>query len=316
MAAGGGMSMAKIPGLSLSEGMLRGLFYISRYRFLTIHQFAKIANYSNYHAGEMLRRLESNQAVGFFGFTSIPGQGKTPKVYYLRRRGWEYLATESDYTIEEIGPFIEVSQELTWTPQMYHRLRLLDLFIALECEVLARPYLKLVTVLLEYRRLPKSYLRETGDYVSDDFTPENRIVPDGAFILENQESGRRGLFLVEMDMGTERVKAVGSADKRATIIAKFEQYDRYLTSGRFAATYKAYGEFRSLTVLFVTIGPERVENIRKEARRLNARLHQYYRLTTFSVAITDFLGSIWKSRDGSDTVPYPLIQIREGPGRP
>jgi hypothetical protein len=223
--------MPKPPGLSLTPNILRGLFFISRYRFLTIAQFAKIARYSNYHAGEMLRRLESRGAVGYFGFSSIPGMGKTPKVYYLRKHGWEYLLTEGEYTLEEVGAFVEVSQELTWTPQMYHRLALLDLFMELETEVAARPHLLLVKTLVEYRRVKGTYIRETSDYVSDVSAPENRIVPDGAFILENQETGRRGLFFLEMDMGTERVTAPKSLDKRATIRGKFEQYDRYLVSG-------------------------------------------------------------------------------------
>ena len=115
-----------------------------------------------------------------------------------------------------------------------------------------------------------------------------------------------------MDMGSERVKAVSSADRRATIMGKFAQYDRYLTSGRFAASYKAYGQFRALTILFVTFGEERVENIRKESRGLNEQLHQYYRLTTFEPAITNFLGFIWKSRDPRDTVSHALIAQREG----
>src|SRR5690242_7259525 len=125
--------MPKLPGLTLTEATLRGLFLIARYRFLTISQFAKITTYSNYHAGEILRKLESRNAVGFFGYSTIPGLGRTPKVYYLRKRGWEYLLTEGEYTLQDVGAFVEVSQDLTWAPQMYHRLALLDLFIELEC---------------------------------------------------------------------------------------------------------------------------------------------------------------------------------------
>jgi len=77
----------------------------------------------------------------------------------------------------------------------------------LETEVSARPHLLLVKTLVEYRRVKGTYIRGTSDYVSDAFAPENRIVPDGAFILENQESSRRGLFFIEMDMGTERITA-------------------------------------------------------------------------------------------------------------
>jgi hypothetical protein len=115
-----------------------------------------------------------------------------------------------------------------------------------------------------------------------------------------------------MDMGTERVTAPKSIDKRATIKGKFEQYDCYLTSGRFAATYKEYGEFRSFTLLFVTYGEERIENIRRASTTLPDRLHGYYRLATFDSAITNFLSDIWLSRSPVDNLRYALVQQRGG----
>jgi hypothetical protein len=190
---------------------------------------------------------------------------------------------------------------------MYHRLRLLDLFIALETQVRELPHLSLVRTFLEYRRLKWTHQRETTDYVSEPFSSETRIVPDGAFILENAETGRRALFLVEMDMGTERIAARSSADRRATVRLKFEQYDRYLSGGRFAQMYAAYGQFRSFTLLFVTYGSERIENIRQAMADLPARLHPYYRLTTYEQGVADFLGLVWKSRDAADTLRYALI---------
>jgi len=194
---------------------------------------------------------------------------------------------------------------------MYHRLRLLDLFVALEVEVRQRPQLALIQTLIEYRRLRGTYVRETTDFVAGTDTPENRIIPDGAFVLENTETGRRGLFFVEMDMGTERITAPASADKRATIKGKFQQYDRYLTSGRFATTYAQYGDFRSFTLLFVTYGQERIANIRRAAADLPERLHGYYRLADFDDVIKNFLGDIWRSRSPVDTLSHALVQQRE-----
>jgi Replication-relaxation len=191
---------------------------------------------------------------------------------------------------------------------MYHRLRLLDLVIALEAEIREREHLHLIRTFIEYRRVKRTHVRETTDYVAHAEIGENRIVPDAAFILENAETGRRGLFFVEMDMGTERITAPKSADQRATIRGKFEQYDRYLTSGRFAATYKAWGDFRSFTLLFVTTSAERIVNIRAAAADLPARLHGYYRFATFADAITNFLGSIWQTRSIADSLPQALIQ--------
>jgi hypothetical protein len=61
-----------------------------RDRFLTIAQFARIAGFSVYHSAEVLRGLERWGLIGWFGFVGIPGQGKAPKVYYLRRKDLTY----------------------------------------------------------------------------------------------------------------------------------------------------------------------------------------------------------------------------------
>jgi hypothetical protein len=296
--------------IRLTEGALRGLLYMQKYRFLTIPQFGKLAGVTTDHAGEVLRNLEARNVVGFFGYSAIPGQGKTPKVYYITLKGWSFLLAETDLDPDEIGKFVFVSQELSWTPQMYHRLRLLDLFIALECQVFPRQQLSIVKTFIEYRRISKTYQRETADYVANEFVSENRIVPDGVFIMQNHETGNRGLFFVEMDMGTERITAPKSRDQRSTIKGKLVQYDRYLMSGRFASTYTDYGEFRFFLLLFVTMSEERISNIRHACASLPPQFHSYYRFATFSNAMMDFLGSVWLTRDSADTMRHALIQER------
>src|SRR3712207_1390977 len=180
--------------LILSSSAVLGLFFIQRYRFLTITQFARAANFSYYHAAEVLRGFENHGLVGHFGHVRLPGHGKTPKAYYLKRKGFEMLRRESDIPEELLGPFVEAHQEASWSPQMYHRLRLLDLLIALEVQVRGRPHLNLVRTFIEYRRVKRGgrIARETTDFVANEEAPENRIIPDAAFVLENVETGRRG----------------------------------------------------------------------------------------------------------------------------
>jgi hypothetical protein len=300
--------VAKERGLSLTEATLRGLRFMHSYRIVAIPQFARIAGLSYKHAAEVLLDLERRGILGYLGFTNIPGQGKTPKVYYLKRRGFTHLSNAIDLSIEEIKAFREVSQELVWTPQMYHRLRILDCFVALELSVRDRGFLELIDTRLEYRRRKGTSERETADYVRDREVSENRIVPDGAFVLGNLQTGRRGLFLLEMDMGTERITVRSSSDKRATIRGKFEQYDRYLKSGRFAAKYADWGEFGFCTILFVTLTWDRIENIRVAVSDLPQELHPYYRLTTLDAAENNFVGAIWKSRNVRDSLSYALVQ--------
>src|SRR3954449_1855692 len=86
-----------------------------------------------------------------------------------------------------------------------------------------------------------------------------------------------------MDMATERIVTQISHDRRMTLRFKFEQYDKYLRSRRFAQTYAEYDEFRNFILLFVTLGQERVSNIRQALADLPAELHPFYRFATFEV---------------------------------
>jgi hypothetical protein len=302
--------VAKPKVLTLSPSTVLGLFFIQRYRFLTISQFARAAGLGVDHAGDVLRSLELHGMLGHFGHVRIPGHGKTPKAYYLKRRGWELLRRESDIPEELIGSFVEAHLEASWSPQMYHRLRLIDLIIALEVGVRTRRHLNLVRTLVEYRRVKRGtrIARETTDFVTAEETPENRIIPDAAFVLENVETERRGLFFLEMDMATERIVTQISNDRRVTLRYKIEQYDRYLTGGRFARTYAAYGEFRHFTLLFVTYGQGRIDNIRRAVADLPAELHAYYRFNTFETAQADFFAPLWKSRSPDDNQGYMIAR--------
>jgi protein tyrosine phosphatase (PTP) superfamily phosphohydrolase (DUF442 family) len=196
--------------LSLTEGTIRALGLMHAYRFLTIVQFARGSGVIYKHGAEVFLSLERLEAVGFIGYTSIPWQGKTPKLYFLKRRGFAFLSQATDSPGSEIKSFRETHKDLVWTPAMYHRIRLTDCFLALERGVLARPQLSLQKTFLEYRRVRGSLGRETTDYIAELRTSENRIVPDGAFILQNREKDRSSLFFVEMNMGTERVEGAAA----------------------------------------------------------------------------------------------------------
>jgi hypothetical protein len=144
--------------------------------------------------------------------------------------------------------------------------------------------------------------------VDSEESAENKIIPDAAYILENTMTKRRALFFVEMDMATERITTSFIGNKQTVLHQKFFQYDRYLKSLRYRETYNAFGEFSFFTMLFVTLGKERVDNVRSEMQDLEESLSDYYRLTTFEQALGDFLGAIWKSRSLTDSSVYPLVR--------
>jgi hypothetical protein len=297
-------------GLSLSENALVGLYFIQRYRFLTVAQFGRAAALKPSFSSELLRSLEARGFLGYFGNVGTHGHGKTPKVYYLTCKGYELLRRESEIPDELLGTFKETFVEAKWSPQTHHRLCLVDLLIALEAAVRTREHLSLTRTWLEYRRIKRlgRTIRETTDFVAAEETPENRIIPDAAFVLENLESGRRGLFFLEMDMGTERIVSRISRDPRITLHFKMQQYDRYLQSGRFAQTYRPWGEFRSAMVLFVTNSEARVDNIRRQMLDLPAALHPYYRFNTYERVYADFFNGQWKARSPDDDRGYMLVR--------
>ena len=296
--------------ITLTEKATAGLFCVQRYRFLTIDQFARASGLHYITAANKLRFFQQHGLLGHFGNTGVRGNGKTPKAYFLTRKGWEFLAAESAIPAELLGSFKEVKIEARWSPQMYHRLATVDLLLALESAVLKRPHLAIVQTFLEYRRHKRGerVVPETADYVDAEESGENKIIPDAAYILENRETKRRALFFLEMDMGTERITTAFVGNKQSVLHQKFSQYDRYLKSMRFTQTYKEYGELRSFTMLFVTLQDARIENIRRELASLPDEYARYYRLTTFDEAMRDFLGAIWKSRLLSDTTTYPLVR--------
>src|SRR6266516_2751205 len=296
--------------LTLTENTIVGLFCIQRYRFLTINQFARIACLHRSTAVTKFRLYEEQGFLGHFGNTGVRGYGKTPKAYFLTRKGWELLATESAIPHEILGGYKEVKVEAAWSPQMYHRLRTVDLLIALECAVANRPHLSIVKTFLEYRRVKRGdrIVPETTDYVDTTESPENKIIPDAAFVLENRESKRRALYFLEMDMATERITSSYTSANQTVLHQKFSHYDHYLKSFRYTNTYQEYGEFRAFTMLFVTLNETRIENVRAELQDLEESLSDYYRLTTFEKALGDFLGAIWKSRSITDVSVYPLVR--------
>jgi hypothetical protein len=296
--------------LTLTTRASLGLFFIQRYRFLTGDQYARAAAMNRNTASHQLANFERHGLLGFFGNSGLKGYGKTPKAYFLTRKGWELLQRECDIPPELLGSYKEIKVDARWSPQMYHRLRTVDVMISAEVAVRRRPHLSMVKTFLEYRRVRRGnhVARETTDYVAGEETSENRIVPDAAFVLENIQTNRRALFFVEMDMATERIVSHITRDSRLTLYHKISQYDKYLKSLRYRQTYREYGEFSFFTLLFVTLSAQRIENIRRELKDLPADLAAYYRFTTFDLAMQDFFSAIWKSRFLSDETLYPLVR--------
>lgn len=294
----------------ITDTAVTALTYIYDYRYLSIKQVAVITGLKDKSTSELLLRLERQKLLGSFGNVGIRGYGKTPKVYYLTKSGHGLLAELCEDMGEDLGPYRPVNMTSRWSPVMYHRLATLDVMMALERDGLALNDYHIPKTFVEYRRekINGGWRRETTDYVANRQIPENRIVPDAGFILEHTESGKRALFLVEVDCGTESLTTSKSARTTQTIAHKINQYDRYLTSKRVTDRYKDFGDFTGFTLLLITNSEKRLHNMRDATRSTNDGFYRFYRLSILDAVSEDFFHDGWYSRDTADHATYRLMR--------
>lgn len=287
---------------SVTPAILEGLQALHRYRLLSVAQFSRAAQLKPNHVRDVLRIWERKKLLGAIGNVGLRGGAKAPKLYYLTRTGYDLMCEAGGLWPDQIGPFVRPHTGTGWTPIMAHRMATIDLLLSVEEGLRDRPAYRLIRTLHEYRRVRVGQgplQPETSDYVAVPFSSMTRIVPDAAFILENQVTGKRGLFFIETDRGTERLTS--GSEGSYSILAKFELYERYLTEGRFAAKYEPFGDFRFFTLLFVTTSRKRIENTQMASGRLKKDLHPYFKLATLPDATSDMFQSIWVTREpGAD----------------
>ena len=303
--------MGGIANISLSEAGLSALRFISAYRYLSIAQVATITGLRPKSVSEMLLKMERQKLLASFGNTGVRGYGKTPKVYYLTKTGHTLLEAECAHLGIEVEPYRQVNIGSRWSPMMYHRLATLDVMMAFERDFSSLPSYRLVKTLVEYRRenITGKWRRETTDYVDRPEVPANRIVPDAGFILENSDNGKRALFLIEVDCGTERLTTNQPEALPQSFAFKLNQYDRYLASKRVQQRYAQWGEFGSFILLVITDSNARLENMRRVlTAECDARLHRFYRFSTLDDVTQNALHSNWWSRDSADANAYSLIR--------
>ena len=294
---------------AISAAALMGLMALHRYRLLSVEQFARASDLRPSHVRDLLRIYERQKLLGSIGNAGLRGGSKAPKLYYLTRSGYEAMREAGGYFEEDIGPYVKPHTGARWTPIMAHRLATIDLLLSVEANLPDYRGYRLIRSFHEYRRVRRgtgAAQPETSDFVAEPFISENRIVPDAGFVLENTDTGQRGLYFIETDRGTERLTS--GREGSYSVFDKFQLYERYLRGGRFAQTYARDGDFRFFTVLFVTISPARIANTQAASRRLDAQLHPYFRLASLERARLNIFAPIWVSRAPEDEELGRLIK--------
>lgn len=292
------------PQNQIYEDNLLCLFYLHRYKFLTVDQVKAILSLQIKREGvyKRLRALEGKKLIGSFS-TPKMGYGRVPIVFFLKEKGYEMLVESKFFVNDEISAF-KKSSEPSWSQVFYHRQQLIDVLIAVENSIQSRPKLSLLAVFTEYQKS-----EEGGSQTSDEFTSPmggtEKIVPDAALVIRNEEQNKCVLLFVELDRGTERIRT--RAQGRYSLHEKFSKYEQYLHSGHYRERYQAFGAFESFRMLFITTGSGRVQNIRQDLGELPSETSAFFLLQSQDQIDDDFLQTSWFSRDPTDENLHRLI---------
>jgi len=118
--------MAPKANIVMTDHAVKALAFIQEYRYLTVNQVAEITGLKPKSSSEMLLRLERQKLLPFFGNVGQRGYGKTPKVYYLTKRGYGVLADEFDARGLILEPYRPINVSSRWSQHMYHRIATID----------------------------------------------------------------------------------------------------------------------------------------------------------------------------------------------
>ncbi len=290
---------------SLAEDDILILYYIQKYRFLSVEQTYKVIG-TKMSKPSISRKLKKLQDIGLlnnFGNCRV-GFTRIPKIYYITENGYNLLLDEA-FEEENLGPYRKKSKP-TWSPVFKHRMMLIDVCISLELSIRARPNLQLTKVMLDYNIDAHGH-RETMDYVGAERENIYKLIPDAAVVIKNITTKTSILYLIELDRGTEAIRAaIKGGEDLHSIHYRMEKYDHYLLSGNFNRKYQEYGKFNAFMLLFITSIPGRVENIRKRMMDLPVELAEFYLFNCFDTVEQDFFCKDWKNRDIKDEAHYQL----------
>ena len=264
------------PPMQLTDRDRQVIEIVHTYRFLRQDQIQALVFRSKWSAQYRLVRLYQHRYLNRLFTAVFFGRGRT--IYCLDKRGAELLAEEP--TISKADLRWNRKNHQVTSQFMEHSLAVNDVRIALElsCRELACQ----ITEWIDEHDLKKAHTRDQElVHVEGARGIKQRVavVPDGYFVL--QAGNRRAHVFLEVDRAT-------ITNKRW--MQRVRAYDAYYRSGRYETRYQT----RSLRVLTVTTGEERLANLKKATEKAGGGM--MYRFTTFNrVTAEDILTKpIWR----------------------
>ena len=285
-----GMSLARgKKRVNLTERDLGVLELLARYKLLTTSQIQRLVYPTLQKAQTRLLRLFKAGLVKRFASPVIMREGgKGEYVYHLKSRPRTALTL------------------------LRHTLKLNDIRIAFE--LACRPgagQTNLVGFIPEYtgvkgRRNDQKPVRATEDTVGVRHgTGGEVLIPDAVICLENPATGKRALFFLEVDLGSE--KLISTTPGHYSLLKKIMLYKKYLDNRGYDRYANIFGyDFKGFRVLTVMDSKTRISRLRTALAQTRIQGFAWF-TDTATIKGADVLGNIWLMTDPTDKNKYSII---------
>ncbi|MBN4081379.1 replication-relaxation family protein [Caldithrix abyssi] len=279
------MSSAK--NYRLTERDLKVPELLKDYRILTTSQIQRLLYPSLQKTSTRLLRLYKNKIVKRFPYPVLMSEGgKGEFIYHIKRK-----------------PKISLMA-------VQHTIHLNDIRIDFELACRKLDHIDLVAFIAEYKGMvnkegwPRRVV-EDGVNDIDNFDRKVSIIPDAVICLENKQTKKRALFMLELDMGSQKLQ---SGDPGCySVLKKLMLYKQYLDSQGFERYNEMFKyQFRGFRVLTVMNNPRRIQITRRELT--NNGIHRFIWFTEMNRINTNTLfEKIWMRTNVGDDNRYSIL---------
>ncbi len=258
------------------------------YRVLTTSQLQRLLYPSLQKAQTRLLRLYQAGLVKRFSYPVLLREGgKGEYVYHLKKRPNTVLTA------------------------LRHMLLLNDVRIAFELACKDSEQVNLVEFIPEYRGMRRDDGRpgravEDSVAVREGYGEQAILIPDAVVCLENTKTGKRALFFLEVDLGSEKLIGSGLARGYA-LLKKMLLYRSYQHSRGFQRYNDLFRfKFKGFRVLTIMNNPKRTARLRAELRQNGIHKIIWFAQDT-EINQTILLDKIWLVPDAEDNERHSIL---------
>jgi DNA-binding MarR family transcriptional regulator len=222
------------------------MLWLARYKYLCsdqIHEYL-FSGKTKRNTEIMLERMEKK---GLIKRAKLPKSNHLNFGYlcYLTPKGFELTVSENQLDNGDHGKY-PVIKPMSSINHYYHRKCLVDFFIQLDLKIKKLSDIRLKTVLTEAGKkvLGNQKVIETKITGQD-----CSIIPDMIFVLQNTQTLKEAVFMVEIDTGKEAIGGHMEQIPIGSLLYKYQSYEKILESELWSAQLETTAEvFQVLTV--------------------------------------------------------------------